>query len=150
MRPDNTAPLIDAARRRHELTRAKAIRALRELDHAGTPVTFQTLGRAAGVSRSWLYAQPDIRAEIERLRDTTQRAPSPPVPASQRATQASLLRRLAEASNRNRQLAQENSRLRRQLAHALGDQRASPRPGPRRTDTGDKAERPPSDNNPPR
>lgn len=150
MRPDNTAPLISAARRRHELTRAKAIRALRELDHAGTPVTFQTVGRLAGVSRSWLYAQSDIRAEIERLRDATQRAPSPPVPASQRATGASLLRRLAEASDRNRQLAEENNRLRRQLAHALGDQRASSRPDTRRTDTGDDAQRPLSDNDPPR
>jgi Family of unknown function (DUF6262) len=148
MRPDNTAPLIDAARRRHELTRAKAIRALRELDHAGTPVTFQTVGRAAGISRSWLYAQPDIRAEIERLREATQRAPSPPVPASQRATGASLLRRLAEATDRNRQLAEENKRLRRQLAHALGDQRVSARPGTRRTDTGDEAGRPLSDNDP--
>src|SRR6266851_5294820 len=101
MRPDNTAPLIAAARQRHELTRAKAIRALRELDHAGTPVTFETVARTAGVSRSWLYAQSDIRAEIEHLRDTTQRAPSPPVPAGQRASGASLLRRLAEASDRN-------------------------------------------------
>jgi hypothetical protein len=129
MRPDNTAPLIGAARRRHELTRAKAIRALRELDHAGTPVTFPAVARAAGVSRSWLYAQDDIRAEIRRLRDATQRAPSPAVPAAQRATEASLLRRLAEASDRNRKLAEENSRLRRQLAHALGEQRASPPPG---------------------
>jgi hypothetical protein len=95
MRPDNTAPLIDAARRRHELTRAKAIRALRELDHAGTPVTFAAIAGAAGISRSWLYAQADIRDQIQRLRDTTQRAPAPAIPASQRATEASLLRRLA-------------------------------------------------------
>jgi len=125
MRADNTAPLISAARKRHELTRSRAIRALRELERAGTPVTFETVARAAGVSRSWLYAQSDIRAEIERLRDTTQRAPSPPIPASQRASDASLLRRLAEASQRNRQLAEENTRLRRQLAHALGDQRSA-------------------------
>lgn len=39
MRPDNTAPLIAAARRRHELTRSKAIKALRDLDRAGTPIT---------------------------------------------------------------------------------------------------------------
>ena len=126
MRPDNTAPLIDAARRRHELTRAKAIRALRELDHAGTPVTFAAIAGAAGVSRSWLYAQADIRDQIQRLRDTTQRAPAPAIPASQRATEASLLRRLAETSQRNRKLAEENNRLRRQLAHALGDLRANP------------------------
>jgi Family of unknown function (DUF6262) len=125
MRPDNTAPLIEAARRRHEVTRAKAIRALRELGNAGTPVTFHAVASTAGVSRSWLYAHDDIRAEISRLRDATQRAPSPPVPAAQRASEASLLRRLAEASDRNRKLAEENQRLRRQLAYALGDQRAS-------------------------
>ena len=126
MRADNTGPLIDAARNRSELTRAKAIRALRELDHAGTPVTFAAVAAAAGVSRSWLYAQAGIRDQITRLRDATARAPVPPVPASQRASKASLLARLAGAADRNRKLAEENARLRRQLAHALGDRRASP------------------------
>jgi uncharacterized protein DUF6262 len=135
MHPDNAAPLIQAARQRRELARAKAVRALRELDRAGTPVTFEAVARAAGVSRSWLYNQPDLRAEICRLRDATSRATTPPIPASQRASDASLLRRLAEASQRNRQLAEENSRLRRQLAHALGDQRSS------RTRTGNDPER---------
>src|SRR5688500_6182274 len=104
MRPDNTAPLISAARRRRELTRAKAIRALRELDQAGSPLSFEAVARASGVSRSWLYAQADLRAEITRLRDATGRAPSPPIPASQRATDASLLQRLAQANERNRRL----------------------------------------------
>ena len=49
MRPD---PLSEAAARRHELTRAKAIQALRELDRAGTPVTFAGVAQAAGVSGS--------------------------------------------------------------------------------------------------
>jgi len=126
MRPDNTSHIIAAAHQRHEHTRSKAIKALRELDQAGTPITFNTVARTADVSRSWLYAQPDIRAEIQRLRDTTRRAPTPPIPADQRSSDASLLRRLAEANQRNRQLAEENKRLRRQLAHALGDQRATP------------------------
>lgn len=129
MRPDNTAPIIAAARRRHELTRAKAIRALRELDHTGAPVTFGVVAHQAGVSRSWLYNQPDIRQQIEQLREVTQRAPSPQVPAQQRASDTSLLRRLDQASQRNRELADENKRLRRQLAQALGEQRA---PGPAR------------------
>lgn len=137
MRPDNTAPLVSAARRRRELTRAKAIQALRELDHAGTAVTFEAVARSAGVSRSWLYSQDDLRGEIERLRETTQRSPSPPIPTSQRASDASLLQRLTEASERNRQLTEENARLRRQLAHALGDQRASPH-----TPSRDTADRP--------
>jgi uncharacterized protein DUF6262 len=125
MRPDNTAPIITAARQRHELTRSKAIQALRELDHAGTPITFETVARTAGVSRSWLYAQPDIRAEIQRLRDTTRRAPSPPIPTSQRASDTSLLARLEAALQRNRKLAEDNQRLRQRLAQALGERRTS-------------------------
>ncbi len=140
MRPDNAEALILAARRRRELARSKAVRALRELDRAGTPVTFEAVARAAGVSRSRLYAQPDLRAEIQRLREATSRAATPPIPARQRASDASLLRRLAEASQRNRQLAEENSRLRRQLAHALGEQRTSPRPA-RQADSGDRTGR---------
>lgn len=125
MRADNTSHLITAARRRHELTRAKTIKALHELDNAGTVVSFATLAHAAGVSRSWLYTQPDIRTEIERLRDRGHAAPTTSVPARQRATDASLLQRLHAATARNRQLAQDNDRLRRQLAHALGRLRAA-------------------------
>ncbi len=123
MRADNTGPLLAAARNRHELTRAKAIRALRELNHAGTLVSFEAVARHAGVSRSWLYSQPDLRADIERLRDATSRATAIAVPAAQRTSDASLLRRLQAAQERNRQLSEDNQRLRRQLAHALGDQR---------------------------
>ena len=135
MRADNTAAIITAAQRRHELTRAKAIRALRELDHAGVPVTFEAVARAAGVSRSWLYAQPGVRAEIERLRHRTRRAPSPAIPAGQRASDASLHSRLQAALEHNRKLAEDNQRLRRQLAQALGDQRATARAGQTTTPT---------------
>ncbi|MFZ5871201.1 MAG: DUF6262 family protein [Actinomycetota bacterium] len=124
MRADNSSHLTTAARNRHELTRAKAIRALRELDRAGTPITFGAVANYAGVSRSWLYAQPDLRSEIERLREATTRAPTPSVPAAQRTSDASLLARLQAAQERNRLLSEDNQRLRRQLAHALGDQRA--------------------------
>jgi hypothetical protein len=125
VRADNTRHIIAAARQRRELTRAKAIQALRTLDAAGTPVTFETVARAAAVSRSWLYAQPDIRAEIERLRAVHHGAPATHIPARQRASDASLLRRLEAASQRNKQLAAENRRLREQLALALGSQRSA-------------------------
>ena len=123
MRPD---PLSEAAARRHELTRAKAVQALRELDQAGTPVTFAGVAQAAGVSRSWLYTQPDISSQIRRLRKSTSDAGSAgTVPAGQRATRTSLRARLTAALDRNKQLAEENARLRRQLALALGDQRSA-------------------------
>ena len=123
MRPDPPAPLAAAAARRHELTRARAIRALRELDRAGTAVTFAAVAAAAGISRSWLYTQPDIRDQIQQLR--TSRTPGTSVPASQRPTGASQRARLAAALQRNQALADENTRLRRQLARALGDQRTT-------------------------
>ncbi|MEV5281715.1 DUF6262 family protein [Streptomyces sp. NPDC051994] len=118
-----------AARKRRELTRAKAIQALRELDRTGAPVSFEGVARRAGISRSWLYGQPDIRAEIEQLRDATRHSPSPQIPAAERSSDASLRARLEAALKRNRQLVEENQSLRRQLAHALGDQRASARAG---------------------
>ena len=125
MRPDPATPLAVAAARRHELTRARAIQALRELDRAGAPVTFAAVAAAARISRSWLYTQPDIRSEIQRLRGPTARTPATAIPARQRATDASLRSRLAAALERNRILAEENTRLRRQLARALGDQRSA-------------------------
>jgi len=117
-------PLSEAAARRHELTRAKAVQALRELDRSGTPVTFAGVAQAAGISRSWLYTQPDISSQIRRLRQETNAAGSAgAIPAAQRPTDASLRARLAAA--RNRQLMDENARIRRQLARALGDQRSA-------------------------
>lgn len=130
MPADNIDRLAESARQRHELTRSKAIRALRELDRAGTPVSFEVVARNADVSRSWLYTQPDIRAEIERLREATRHSPAPAIPAAQRTSDASLLTRLQAANENNRLLTQENQRLRRQLAHALGDQRTRPRDRP--------------------
>lgn len=123
MRPD---PLSEAAARRHELTRSRAVQALRELDRAGTPVTFAGVAKAAGVSRSWLYTQPDLSSQIRRLRQSTGSAGSAgAVPAGQRTTDASLRARLATALDRNKHLADDNARLRRQLARALGDQRSA-------------------------
>jgi hypothetical protein len=119
-------PLARAAARRHELTRARAIQALRELGRSGAPVTFAGVAQAAGISRSWLYTQPDISSQIRRLRQETDGAGSAgTILAGQRATDASLRARLAAALDRNKQLADENARLRRQLACALGDQRSS-------------------------
>jgi hypothetical protein len=124
--PVHPDPLTEAAARRHELTRAKAIQALRELDRAGAPVTFAGVAQAAGISRSWLYTQPDISGQIRKLRnDASGRDPATAIPAGQRATGESLRVRLTAALNRNQQLADENARLRRQLARALGDQRSS-------------------------
>lgn len=123
MQADNSRHIIAAAQRRSQYTRARAVQALRELDAAGKPVTFDTVAKRAAVSRSWLYTQPDLRDEIERLRALHRRAPDSAVLARQRASDASLRQRLEAANQRIRQLTEENQRLRDQLARALGAQR---------------------------
>jgi hypothetical protein len=131
--PDNSAHLAAAAQRRHELARSKTIQALRELERSGAPVTFETVAHTATVSRSWLYTQPDIREQIHRLREATRAAPTPAIPDRQRSTDPSLIARLEAAHARIAQLTEDNQRLRRQLAHALGEQRDERnRSGPRR------------------
>jgi len=125
VRADNSRYIVQAARNRHEYTRAKAIQALREIETAGTPVTFDAVARTAKVSRSWLYSQQDLRTEIERLRAAVRRAGSAPLPARQRASDASLQQRLEAANERNRRLTEENHQVRQQLARALGDLRAA-------------------------
>ena len=70
------------------------------------------------------------------MRERTERTGSASaIPSGQRVTEASLRTRLTAALDRGKQLADENARLRRQLAHALGDQRSA------RTRSGNNPER---------
>lgn len=126
MRADNSHHVIAAAHHRAEQTRARATTTLRHMDTTGRTINFDTVAREANVSRSWLYAQDDIRAEIERLRDRHQpMTSSTAVPDRQRASEASLLRRLEAATARIRRLEEENALLRDALARALGDRRTA-------------------------
>ena len=105
MRSDNSIHLTTAAKQRHELTRAKAIAALHDLDRAGAKITFEAVADHAGVSRSWLYTQTDLKDEIRRLRARNQPQHATPTPARQRASDDSLRQRLDLALRRNRELA---------------------------------------------
>jgi Family of unknown function (DUF6262) len=133
VRADNSRFIVQAARRRSQATRERAIQALRRLVAKGDPVTFETVARTAGVSRSWLYGQADLRLEIGRLRVQQERqgraVSTPPVPARQRTSDASLRRRLEVVNVEIRRLRHENQELREQLAWALGERRTAAVPG---------------------
>jgi hypothetical protein len=131
MRADNSHHIVSAARRRATATRRRAVAALRRMDNAGQSISFDAVAREGQVSRSWLYNQPDLRAEIERLRARRDPAPGGQrLPNRQRASDMSLLRRLEVMAERNRQLEAENRQLREALAVALGEQRAATIVGP--------------------
>jgi len=124
MRADNSQHVIAAARRRAERTRQQALTALRRLDDTGTPITFEAVAREAGISRSWLYTQDDLKAEIGRLRERHQPPTATPrTPDRQRASSTSLLRRLQAATDRIARLEGDNRRLQQALAEALGTAR---------------------------
>lgn len=125
MRADNSHHVIAASRRRAEQTRERAIAALRRMDVTGQRISFDAVARQAGVSRSWLYTQDDLRAEIQRLRRQHPAASPAPPPQRQRASHPSLLRRLEAATSRIRQLEADNQQLRDALARALGQRRAA-------------------------
>jgi len=140
MRADNSHHIIAAARGRAAATHKRAVNTLRRMAKSGRAITFEALAREAGVSRSWLYNQPDLRAEIERLRlrrDPT--SPNRPVPNRQRASDASLLRRLESAAERIRNLEAENQQLREALALALGERRTADVRGSNRNTPGKKS-----------
>jgi hypothetical protein len=84
-------------------------------------VTVAGVASAAGVSRSWLYEQPDLLAATLQLRDRT--PSSTQLPAAQRASDESLRQRLDAARAEIDHLRSENGVLRDRIARALGERR---------------------------
>ncbi|MBS4728562.1 transposase [Mycobacterium sp. SM1] len=134
MRRDNSHHLIAAAQRRRADTLQRARQALQELDETGQRHTITQIAAHAGVSRSWLYAQPELRDQLRRLTtisETTSSAPARIEPGSD----ASLRQRLTLAHERIRELDDETRQLRNQIARLHGQLRANRIAATRVTDT---------------
>jgi hypothetical protein len=135
----NTTGLADAAERRHDRALDRARQAIRRLDRAGEPISFQSVAREAGVSRQFLYTVDELRREIERLRAAHLASDHTAIPVAQRASGASLKARNQMLLDENRRLKGEIGGLRDELAGAWGElralRRASGRTGPSRSVT---------------
>ena len=125
MSADRTSNLTRHARRRHEQTLQRAHDALAAIAKNGDPATVGLLASKAGVSRSWIYTQPELRDRIERLQQKRARTSSRTGRTSSRASEESLRRRLTLAHQRIAQLRTENQQLRDELARAHGELRAT-------------------------
>ena len=124
MPADHPQHLADHARQRHHQTLQRAQQTLAELADTGQQVTVALLADRAGVSRSWIYTQPALRARIRQLqqhRASTDHARD----TVTRASDDSLRQRLALAHERINQLRTENQQLQDALAHAHGQLRAA-------------------------
>ena len=64
MTPDRTAAAIEARRRAAEQKLQQVRDAITTLRRRKTPVTYPAVARQAGVSRTFLYANPDARALV--------------------------------------------------------------------------------------
>lgn len=129
MPADNSAAIVAAARARRDATLRRARETLRRLDETGEPVSFTAVASAASVSRAWLYREPTVRAEIDRLRSRSRPGRRSP-PSAERASTESLQCRLEAALDDLSVLREENRRLRDQLARRLGEHRADRSRGP--------------------
>lgn len=122
MASEPVTPLAAAAARKHAAALERAVRALQAMDSAGEAINFQAVARTARVSRQWLYEQPELRSEIEQLRDRRAQ-PARGAPSAQRASEASLRQRNRALLDENARLRAENAQLRHELAIAYGQQR---------------------------
>ena len=97
----------------------RARRALVELHKRGETITFAGVAARASVSRQFLYTHPDIRAEIERLRNEP-----PPAAAHssscEHASDESIRTRLRAALDENKRLRDEIAQMREELALSHG------------------------------
>ena len=106
--------------------RDRATTALRRLDHEGTAINYVTVATAAGVSRSLLYRDPELREEINRLLDHHSSAPRQA--AAQRMSPTSQNELLASLRTEVQTLRNDNHGLRTRLAAILGEERDATRP----------------------
>jgi hypothetical protein len=64
----NTAGLLAHAQRKSEATQRRVHQAIDQLLREQQTVNFNTVGKAANVTKSYLYAHQDVRERIEALR----------------------------------------------------------------------------------
>ena len=113
--------LRDARRRDSDRKRDQVFRALDTMKRDGTPITFASVARAAGVSQ-WLVYADGVRDFIETARSAQAAQPSQDKRDAHSASEASLRTDLELAKQDNRRLRGEADRLKKALRERLGGQ----------------------------
>src|SRR5664279_2665213 len=121
---DRVERLRKAAQARHDATLRRAENTLQRMAKRGDPVTLNRVAETARVSRSWLYRQPTLRREIDRLRNATTARPGV-LPSAERASTDSLRQQVHTYREEISRLRSENQELREQLARHLGAARTA-------------------------
>ncbi len=117
----NTAGLTAHTQSRKEHKRKGVEEAITTLLREQKPVNFNTVARAATVSKAYLYSQPDLRERIAALREqAVEHMVRERATRSSGKTDASRDLVILAKDRRIKELEAENQQLQRQLKTALG------------------------------
>lgn len=117
----NTTGLVAHAHHRKEQKRKRVDEAIARLLREQMSINFNTVAKAAGVSKAYLYSQPQLRDRIEALRQqereqTVRERVARPTGKTDAAKDLVILAK----ERRIKELEEENRKLKQQLKAALG------------------------------
>lgn len=126
----NTQGLLAHAQQKSQETHQRVQQVINQLLRGHQTVNFNSVAQAAKVTKSYLYAHPDLRERIEVLRSQQDQArKQSQQPGNQLASRtdkskevllAAKERRIKELEEQIRQLEQENRKLKEELKQAYG------------------------------
>jgi hypothetical protein len=117
----NMNGLKETWKQRSDLARVRAEEAIAELEAKGTKINFNSIAKASGVSKSFLYEDSSIRERIEQIRlvevgmEVNKKIKYDKTPKSKDVIIAAKDSRIAKLEEENRKLKSENERLRGRL-----------------------------------
>lgn len=118
----NISGMVASAHRRKEEKRERVGEAITRLSRMQQAINFNSVAKAAGVSKTYLYSQPDLRERIETLRQQEaeqavgERTSHPIVGKTNGSRDLVILAK----DRRIKELEAENRKLSQQLKVALG------------------------------
>ena len=118
----NTSGMVAHAHRRKQEKRTRVDEVIARLLRERQTINFNTVARAAGVSKAYLYSQPDLRERIEALRQQgleealRERVAHPTAGKTDASKDLVILAK----DRRIKELEAENRQLKKQLQVALG------------------------------
>ena len=121
----NVDGLRAASVRKHEEAERKVDNAIRGLLRTGERISFRRVATVARVSTGWLYAQPDVKERITRLRVQPAHKASPPgeraSDASKDAIVRALRQRVTTLENERQQLGARIQQLEERIEVLYGE-----------------------------
>ncbi|WP_197499623.1 DUF6262 family protein, partial [Mycobacterium sp. 1245852.3] len=113
--------LRDAAHRRHEESLQRPTDALTALSATGTPITFASVARKAGISTDFLYRQPALRQRIHELRNSAPTRVASTAPQDSDSASGAVRALSAQIKRLRRRHQEDTAALEKALAVAQGE-----------------------------